>query len=73
MAALKKRIERVYRAQTGSRNNRGAVLWFAGLARVNPYSVKRWISGERQFRGAALALLETLETQYFPADGRNKR
>lgn len=38
-------------------------VWFAGLARVTPWTVTRWLRGQRQFRGAALSLLEQLEAQ----------
>lgn len=36
-------------------------VWFARLARVTPWTVTRWLNGKRQFRGAALSLLEQLE------------
>lgn len=60
---LQKRIIRVYRAHTGREQDRGALSWFARQARVRPYSVTRWLNGQRRFKGSALAVLENLEAQ----------
>lgn len=61
---LKTRIERVYLAlEPEATSSYGALSWFARKARVYPYTVTRWLKGERPFAGPALALLEELETQ----------
>lgn len=61
MPSLLGRIEAVYVVLEGRRSKRGARAWFARQARVRPYTVSRWLSGQRAFHGPALALLEELE------------
>lgn len=61
--SLEDRICLVYRALTGATSDRGARVWFAAQARVRPWTVTRWLTGRRTFRGPAAALLETLEAQ----------
>lgn len=58
---LAARIERVYLALTGATSPRGARAWFARRAGVVPYTVSRWLSGEREPGGPVLALLAALE------------
>lgn len=41
----------------------GVHVWFAAFAQVTPWTVTRWLNGQRRFRGAALSLLEQLEHQ----------
>lgn len=49
-------------AVTGARSPHGARAWLARVARVHPYTVSRWCSGERAPQGPARALLDLLET-----------
>lgn len=58
---LSARIERVYMALEAKRAPRGARAWFARQAKVAPYTVSRWISGERGFQGSPVSVLELLE------------
>jgi hypothetical protein len=61
---LKTRIVCVYRAlEPDAESDYGALAWFARKARVYPYTVTRWLTGQRPFAGPAAALLEELETQ----------
>jgi hypothetical protein len=64
MPELKDRIICVYRAHVpDAQTDHGALSWFARQAHVKPWSVTRWLTGRRRFRGAALSLLERLEAQ----------
>lgn len=60
---LSSRIERVYLHLEDATSPRGARSWFARRARVTPWTVTRWLRGDRSFDGAALAVLEMLEAQ----------
>lgn len=60
---LRDRIVIIFRAHTGATSDRGACSWFARKADVNPWTVTRWLTGRRPFRGPPLALLEALEAQ----------
>lgn len=62
MPKLKIRIIRVYRAlEPSAESDHGALSWFARQARVQPWTVTRWLTGRRRFDGPALSLLEQLE------------
>lgn len=60
---LEERIVRLYRAVTGSENDRGAKSWFAEQVKRHPSTVARWISGDHPIEELALEKLETLERQ----------
>ena len=60
---LRTRIEEVYIARTGASSGHGALSWFARQAKVDRVTVSRWVAGERDPVGPALALLECLERE----------
>ena len=69
---LSARIERVYQQLEEASSPRGARTWFAKKARVTPWTVTRWLRGDRSFDGSALSVLELLEAQagFSPHDPR---
>lgn len=60
---LRRRIEEVYRQHTGASSGHGALTWFAEQANVQRETVSRWVAGEREPVGPALALLDCLERE----------
>lgn len=63
-ATLRARIEQLYRTACREDSAHGALSWFARQLHVEPRTVTRWVQGEREPSGPAVAALELLEDRY---------
>lgn len=61
---LRSRIEAVYQTACREESPYGALSWFARQAHVDPRTVARWVQGDRDPTGPAVAVLELLEERY---------
>lgn len=58
---LRQRIEAAYMGNARVDEPRGAVAWFAGQCNVDDRTVQRWLAGDREPSGPAMAVLSLLE------------